>query len=52
MYIQYFCVCMLSLTLVHCATYSTNPADKSNAHLKTLKTEAGTNLLISGWWGM
>lgn len=28
-----------------------NPADPRVAHLKTLKTERGTQLIISGWWG-
>lgn len=29
-----------------------NPTDPSVSHLKTLPTERGTKLLISGWWGM
>eukprot|EP00048_Salpingoeca_helianthica_P014594 m.222486 g.222486 ORF g.222486 m.222486 type:complete len:424 (-) comp16040_c0_seq1:24-1295(-) len=28
-----------------------NPNDPALAHLKTLPTERGTKLLISGWWG-
>lgn len=29
-----------------------NPNDPKLAHLKTLPTERGTKLLISGWWGI
>ena len=29
-----------------------NPADPAVAHLETLPTKRGTNLLVSGWWGM
>lgn len=32
--------------------FRTNPNNPALKHLKTLKTKAGTNLLISGWWGM
>lgn len=28
-----------------------NPADPKLAHLKTIHTSAGKNLLVSGWWG-
>ena len=28
-----------------------NPKDPRVAHLKSLKTKSGSNLLISGWWG-
>ncbi|KAG2435046.1 hypothetical protein HYH02_012043 [Chlamydomonas schloesseri] len=31
--------------------FRANPADPRVAHLKTLKTERGTQLIISGWWG-
>lgn len=33
-------------------TFRTNPKDPSVRHLKSLKTKRGTNLLISGWWGI
>ncbi|GAX81135.1 hypothetical protein CEUSTIGMA_g8569.t1 [Chlamydomonas eustigma] len=33
-------------------TFRRNPDDPSVKHLKTLKTERGTKLIISGWWGM
>eukprot|EP00053_Salpingoeca_punica_P006709 m.62944 g.62944 ORF g.62944 m.62944 type:complete len:418 (+) comp13819_c0_seq2:119-1372(+) len=33
-------------------TFRSNPNDPSVAHLKTLPTQRGTRLLISGWWGM
>ena len=33
-------------------TFRTNPNDPSVRHLKSLKTKRGTNLLISGWWGV
>ena len=29
-----------------------DPTHPSVAHLKTLKTERGTRLIVSGWWGM
>ncbi len=29
-----------------------DPNHASVAHLKTLKTERGTKLIISGWWGV
>ena len=29
-----------------------NPDDPSVSHLKYMKTESGSKLLISGWWGM
>ncbi|KAK3095741.1 hypothetical protein FSP39_018423 [Pinctada imbricata] len=29
-----------------------NPNDKNLAHLKTMPTESGRKLLISGWWGL
>jgi Delta14-sterol reductase len=32
--------------------FRTNPDDPANAHLETLKTESGSKLLISGWWGL
>ncbi|GAB5359846.1 hypothetical protein AAMO2058_000577100 [Amorphochlora amoebiformis] len=32
--------------------FRTNPKDPSVSHLKTLPTERGTQLLISGWWGI
>ncbi|KAK2489478.1 hypothetical protein MC885_021624 [Smutsia gigantea] len=28
-----------------------NPADPKLAHLKTIRTSTGKNLLVSGWWG-
>jgi len=33
-------------------TFRSNPTDPSVAHLKTMPTERGTKLMISGWWGM
>jgi len=32
--------------------FRTNPNDPAVKHLKTLPTERGTRLLISGWWGI
>eukprot|EP00466_Bigelowiella_natans_P018743 jgi/Bigna1/91573/estExt_fgenesh1_pg.C_1070034 len=32
--------------------FRTNPNDPAVKHLKTLPTERGTQLLISGWWGI
>jgi len=32
--------------------FRSNPNDPSVSHLKTLPTERGTRLLISGWWGI
>jgi delta14-sterol reductase len=32
--------------------FRTNPEDSRVAHLKYIETEAGSRLLISGWWGM
>lgn len=32
--------------------FRTNPNHPSVRHLKSLKTKRGTNLLISGWWGV
>ena len=29
-----------------------DPNHPSVAHLKTLQTERGTRLIVSGWWGM
>lgn len=31
--------------------FRANPSDPRVAHLRTLKTERGTQLIISGWWG-
>jgi len=31
--------------------FRTNPKDPRVAHLKTMTTESGSKLLISGWWG-
>ncbi|GLC33514.1 hypothetical protein PLESTB_000083300 [Pleodorina starrii] len=31
--------------------FRSNPNDPRVAHLKTLKTERGTSLIVSGWWG-
>jgi Delta14-sterol reductase len=33
-------------------TFRNNPTDPSVSHLKSIPTERGTRLLISGWWGM
>eukprot|EP00656_Telonema_subtile_P047929 TRINITY_DN558_c0_g1_i3.p1 TRINITY_DN558_c0_g1~~TRINITY_DN558_c0_g1_i3.p1 ORF type:complete len:397 (+),score=99.83 TRINITY_DN558_c0_g1_i3:93-1283(+) len=33
-------------------TFRSNPQDPSVAHIKTLPTERGTKLMISGWWGL
>jgi delta14-sterol reductase len=32
--------------------FRTNPEDPRVSHLKYIETEAGSRLLISGWWGM
>jgi steroid 5-alpha reductase family enzyme len=32
-------------------TFRRDPGHPSVAHLKTLKTERGTQLIVSGWWG-
>jgi hypothetical protein len=32
--------------------FRTNPNDPAVAHLKTMPTERGTKLIISGWWGI
>eukprot|EP01094_Clydonella_sp_ATCC50884_P026021 TRINITY_DN7008_c0_g1_i2.p1 TRINITY_DN7008_c0_g1~~TRINITY_DN7008_c0_g1_i2.p1 ORF type:complete len:441 (+),score=98.36 TRINITY_DN7008_c0_g1_i2:59-1381(+) len=32
--------------------FRTNPQDPSVKHLKTMKTERGTQLIISSWWGL
>lgn len=31
--------------------FRSNPNDPRVAHLRTLKTERGTSLIVSGWWG-
>jgi delta14-sterol reductase len=31
--------------------FRTNPASPAVAHLKFIKTESGSKLLVSGWWG-
>jgi delta14-sterol reductase len=31
--------------------FRSNPNDPRVAHLKTLPTQRGTKLIISGWWG-
>lgn len=31
--------------------FRSNPKDPRVAHLRTLKTERGTSLIVSGWWG-
>ena len=33
-------------------TFRTHPQHSSVRHLKTLQTERGTKLIISGWWGI
>eukprot|EP01130_Rhizamoeba_saxonica_P014208 TRINITY_DN6182_c0_g1_i1.p1 TRINITY_DN6182_c0_g1~~TRINITY_DN6182_c0_g1_i1.p1 ORF type:complete len:440 (-),score=62.48 TRINITY_DN6182_c0_g1_i1:35-1354(-) len=33
-------------------TFRRNPNDPAVQHLRYLKTERGTNLLVSGWWGL
>ena len=32
--------------------FRSNPTSRTVSHLKYLKTESGSKLLISGWWGM
>ena len=32
--------------------FRTNPKSQKVKHLKSIKTQRGTNLLISGWWGI
>lgn len=31
--------------------FRSNPSDPRVSHLKTMPTERGTKLIISGWWG-
>ncbi|XP_039091714.1 delta(14)-sterol reductase LBR [Hyaena hyaena] len=33
-------------------SFRKNPADPKLAHLKTIPTSTGKNLLVSGWWGL